>query len=167
MYTLRCTQPLLAKLGHRTPPGDGQEPAATTLLGNWYANRLNVGRHRLILCTSERTLLSLVVPAKDLPGLPQRLVESLAPLLRSFGIAPAAVARETKEMAWVRFDRTTSRSVLGSMNDMALQADAYFRRPGGIVYLDQLDRHLAENICGALEYARPQEATLKLFTAAS
>lgn len=163
MYTLRCTRPLLAKLGPLTPPGEGPEPEPTTILGNWYANRLNVGKHRLVLCTSERTLLSVVVPAKDLPNLPRRLVESLAVLLRSLGISAPAIAKEVREMGWVRFDRTLSRSVLGSMNDMAFQADGYFRQPGDVLYLDDLDRFLSRNICSALSYKRPADATVVLF----
>ena len=163
MYTLRCTRPLLGKLGPLTPRGEGPEPEPTTVLGNWYANRLNVGKHRLVLCTSERTLLSVVVPAKDLPNLPGRLAESLAVLLRSLDVSARVIAKEVREMSWVRFDRTLSRSVLGSMNDMALHADAYFRRPGDVLYLDDLDRYLSRNICGALNYKLPAEATMELF----
>lgn len=164
MYTLCCTRPLLTKLAHLTPPGGGQAPAPTTLLGDWYANRLNIGRHRLVLCTNERTLLCVVVPAKDLPNLSRRLVESLVPLLQWCGVPPEPVAREVREMAWVRFDRTASRSVLGSMNEMVFQADVYFRDPGrDEVRLDDLDRYLATNICSALQYRFPREAVVQLF----
>ena len=166
MYTLRCTRPLLRRLGPLTPPADGPPPAASTSLGDWYANRLNIGPHRLILCTSERSLLSVVVPAKDLPGLPHRLVESVTLLLRRIGVPAPAIAREVGEMQSVRFDRTVSRSVLGSMNDFALTADQFFRRPGPEVYLEDLDWRLSETPCGPLGYAQPFERARDLLGAA-
>ena len=168
MFTLRCTQPLLKRLSPLTARGDGPEPETTTVLGEWYANRLNIAQHRLILCTSERSLLSVVVPAKDLPGLPQRLAESLAALLRRAGVPPSAIAREIREMQWVRFDRTISRSVLGSMNDFADAADWFFRRPGGgVAYLEDLDWELSETPCGPLGYAQPRERAKELLLGAA
>src|SRR5213075_1201757 len=97
------------------------------------------GKHRLVLCMSSVTLLSVVVPARDLAHLPSRLAESVARLLRRIGVPPARVAREVREMEWVRFDRTASRSVLGSLNDYAFLADAYLRDPRPVAYLDELD----------------------------
>src|SRR6266545_8364820 len=145
MYTLRCTRPLLKRLGPLTAPSPGLAPDATTTLGDWYANRLNIGRHRLVLCTNERSLLSVVVPAKDLPQLPQRLAESLAVLLRRIRVPATAITREVREMQWVRFDGTMSRSVLGSMNDFALTAQAFVHRPdASVVYLEDLDWRLNE-----------------------
>jgi len=168
VYTLRCTRPLLKRLGPLTPPGPGPAQPATTVLGDWYANRLNIGRHRLVLCTSERSLLSVVVPAKDLPRLPQRLAESLAVLLHRIGVPASAVAREVREMQWVRFDGTMSRSVLGSMNDFALTAQAFVRRPdASVVYLEDLDWRLNETPCGPLAYAQPLERARELLLGAA
>ena len=167
MYTLRCTKPLLSRLAHLTPRGDGPPPASTTVLGDWYANRLNVGRHRLVLCTNERSLLTVVVPAKDLPGLPRRLVEAVAQLLRHIGVPPALVAREVREMQWVRFERTASRSVLGSMNDFALAADFCFRGPAPLVHLEEVARLLAETPCGPLGHARPRDRARDLLVGAA
>jgi len=81
---------------------DGRPPEpTTTVLGDWYTNRFNVGRHRLIVATNERTLLTLFIPAKDLPGLPQRLIDELGHLLLALGIGAGAVARELGEMTAV------------------------------------------------------------------
>ena len=167
MYTLRCTKPLFARLGPLTKPGDGPPPSATTALGDWYANRLNIGHHRLVLCTNERSLLCVVVPAKDLPRLPERLVQSLAQLLRRIGVPPSVVAKEVREMQWVRFDRTASRSVLSSMNDFAIAAHWFFRRPANVVYLDELDWRLSETPCGPLDYQEPRERARQLLLGAA
>src|SRR3989442_11304288 len=106
MYTLRCTKPLLTRLGEHARPSAGARTDNTTTLGDWYANALNLGRLRLVLCTNERSLLSVVVPAKNLPGLPQRLTQSLALLLERMGVPRTVVRREISEMACVRLDCT-------------------------------------------------------------
>jgi hypothetical protein len=167
MYTLRCTKPLLDRLGPLTKPGAGPPPPTTTALGDWYAKRVNVGRHRLVLCTNERSLLSVVVTAKDLPGLPQRLIESLVALLRRMGVPPSVIADEAQEMQWVRFDKTASRSVLGSMDDFAIAADWFFRRPVSVAYLDDLDWRLSETPCGPLDYQQPRERARELLLGAA
>ena len=167
MYAIRCTAPLLRRLARLTPPGKGREPHATTVLGDWYANPLNIGRHRLILCTSAQSLLSVVVPAKDLLGLPQRLAESLAFLLSRLAVPTKCINAELAEMSLVRFGPTRSRSVLGSMNDFAWTARAYFQSDRPTIYLDQLDFRLSETPCGPLNYESPAEVALRLLQSAA
>ena len=167
MYTIRCTKPLLAKLASLTPPGGGSPPPATTSLGDWYANRLNIGRHRLVLCTSEVTLLSVVVPAKDLPLLPVRMVESLTLLLGRIGVTARLVTNELNEMQLVRFDRTTNRSILGSMNSFTADADAFLRMQPAPVYLENLDLRLSDVPCAPLGYASPAERTRSVLMGAA
>jgi len=167
MYTLRCTAALLHRLQAPTPTGSGSEPAPTTALGDWYANRLNIGRHRLVLCTNERSLLSVVVPAKDLPQLPARLITSLGRLFLRIGVPPALAWAELQAMQEVRFGPTRSRSILGSMNDFVIQVDAEFSRDVEIVYLDGVDLRLSEVPCGPLKYRNPAEVALELITRAA
>jgi hypothetical protein len=113
-----------------------------------------------VLCTSERTLLSVVVPAKDLPGLPSRLVSSLVLLLRYLGVPPSIMAAELRAMQHVRFDRTASRSVLGMMNEFAHVVDDLFRRPLSVVYLDEIDRQLSRELCRSIGWRTPGEAAI-------
>ena len=167
MYTLRCTAVLLRRLQHLTQAGSGPEPAPTTALGDWYANRLNLGRHRLILCTNERSLLSVVVPAKNLPQLPARLVTAVGRLFMRIGVPPALAWAELQAMQEVRFGPTRSRSVLGSMNDFVYQVDAEFSEGEEVVYLDEVDLRLSEVPCGPLRYRNPAEVALDLMTRAA
>lgn len=167
MYTLRCTAVLLRRLQHLTPLGPGPEPASTTALGDWYAKRLNLGRHRLILCTNERSLLSVVVPAKDLVKLPARLITSVGRLFMRIGVPPALAWAELQAMQEVRFRPTRSRSILGSMNDFAIQVDGEFSRGEEVVYLDAVDLRLSEVPCGPLKSANPAEVALALLTRAA
>jgi hypothetical protein len=98
MVAIRCTKPLLAKLGGPTLLPSDPEPPSTTRLGDWYAAPLNVGRHRLILCTSEHSLLCSVITAKDLPQFPARLIRAVGWLLHDLGVADEPIARELAAM---------------------------------------------------------------------
>ena len=167
MYTLRCTKSLLERLGEPITSSEDPTPDPTTVLGDWYANLLNVGHRRLILCTNERSLLSLVVPARDLRGLPHRLAESVAALLERIGVPPPIVAREVREMQWARFDRTLSRKVLGSMNDFAIGAALFFRGNDAADALEELDWELNGTPCGPLKYAFPRERAKELLLGAA
>jgi hypothetical protein len=160
VYTLRCTQILLNRLG----AGDGPPEPPTTVLGNWYCNRFHAGRHQLIVATNERTLLTLFTPAKDLAGLPVRLSKGLGHLLPALGIGALAIVRELKEMTAVQFARTESRSVLASMNQLTFDALAAFDSPErDVVYLDELSLRLSETPCKRLDYGSPAERARELF----
>ena len=167
MYTLRCTAVLLRRLQHLTQAGSGPEPAPTTALGDWYANRLNLGRHRLILCTNERSLLSVVVPAKNLPQLPARLVTAVGRLFMRIGVPPRSRGPSCKPCRKCALGRRAAGSVLGSMNDFVYQVDAEFSEGEEVVYLDEVDLRLSEVPCGPLRYRNPAEVALDLMTRAA
>ena len=88
MFVLRCTKKLLSRMNVR-PPADA--PKSQTLLGDWYANLLHIQRQQLILCVSERTLLPVVMPARNARDLPQRLPLEIANVLRALDIPVAAI----------------------------------------------------------------------------
>lgn len=90
MVVLRATQKVLRLL-----PQSGHSPALSdTALGDWYVNRIVIARQPLLLLVSEKSLLSILTPARDLKGLPQRLTEVVAARLRRLGIDEALVAAE-------------------------------------------------------------------------
>ena len=157
MVAIRCTKPLLAKLGGPTLSPVDTEPESTTRLGDWYVAPMNVGHHRLLLCTSDRSLLCAVVPAKDLPQFPARLIRSVGWLLHDLGVAYDLIDRELGEMQVVRFAPTRSRSVLGSMNDFREAVHSYFRSGRDTVELSALNRWLAHTPCGPLQYRLPED----------
>ncbi len=116
MYTLRCTKRVLDRF--RLPPNEAEAGESETVLGDWYANLLNVGRKRWVFCVSERSLLPVVVPARsdDSPaGLPAVVAETLACL----GVNENARSCEFDAMTRHSIARTRSRSVLGVMTDLA------------------------------------------------
>jgi hypothetical protein len=167
MYALRCTRSLLDRFRKASIEEIPSPAPATTALGDWYANGLNIGRHRLVLCVNERSLLPVVIAARDLPDLPRRLAESVGGVLAALGVRHELIRAEIREMQWIQVARTQSRSVLGSMNDFAFAADAYFRSDREVVSLPDLNLWLADTPCKPLQYERPAEVAVELMRAAS
>src|SRR5882672_4044257 len=77
VITFRCTKRVVERF--RLEPVE-EAPASTGILGDWYANLLNVGSQRFVLCVSERTLLPVILPARR-DSFPGRFGEHLRPLL--------------------------------------------------------------------------------------
>jgi hypothetical protein len=159
MFTLHCTQKLLRRGLTESPQG---ELAATTLLGDWYANVLVTRPQHLVLCVSERTLLPVVVPAKGIGGLAARLVEALSPILAALSIPPAFAQAECEHMREHRIGRTASRRVLGSLNELMFLLDHSLHAHPERSLLDH-SLWLAQTPCKGVEYSAPDRATQALF----
>jgi hypothetical protein len=102
--------------------------APTSALGDWYLNLLHIGRDQLVMATSERSLLTVLLPARELrTSLAHNLAETTWRLLVEIGVAPERAATEAEEMRAIAFARTASRSVLGCMNDFAVALDWHWR----------------------------------------
>src|SRR5688572_32799662 len=95
MITLRCTQKLARRMT-LTPGAEHHVP--TNKLGDWYANTLNVGHQRFVLCVSERSLLSLVFPGRSVRDLPSRLPAAVRSLLFRLGVPDDVIEEEISAM---------------------------------------------------------------------
>ncbi len=115
MVILRRTRKLSAVLPESAAPS----ATSDTALGDWYVNRLVVDRRPLLLLLSSTTLLPILIPARDVRGLPSRLAGIVAARLRRCGIADAVIQAEVEAMAPVAVGATLDRSVLGILVDFA------------------------------------------------
>lgn len=124
MIVFRCTQRLAKRL--RVSLADDALPSSG-LLGDWYANALNVGHSRHVLCLSERTLLPVILPARksEFPGRFSRYLEAV---LHHLEISGPNVEREIREASEPRFAKTQNRSLLGSLNDFIFSASVFIER---------------------------------------
>lgn len=159
MFTLRCTQKLLRRGLVESPDA---ESGATTLLGDWYANILFSKPQQLVLCVSERTLLPVVVPAKDAKLLPARVAEAACDMLTALGVPQVAVDAERTQMQSSCIGRTASKRVLGSLNDLMFQLEIGLRLSPERSLIEHA-LWLAETPCKPIEYASPNRATQALF----
>src|SRR5437762_13936665 len=110
MVVLRCTRKLLRRL--RKAPLENP-PASSTLLGDWYANVLFVHRKPLILAVSARTLLPVLIPARDPASLAPRLVTGLSEVLAALGIRADQIREEQQHMAEIVFARRSEERRVG------------------------------------------------------
>ena len=156
MVRLRCTQRVLDRFGLKPSPGAA---SSTTLLGDWYANLLNVGRARWVLCVSERSLLPVIVPARK-ADFPSTLPTTLRAVLVGLGVSLSAIDREAREMEPIEVDTTRSRRVLGVMNDFAMLAEIWLRE--GVSPLNVAHK-VAEMPSKPLDYDSPERVTQRLF----
>ena len=158
MLTIRCTRKLLKRLGTEAV----SEPARpTNRLGDWYANLVFSRRLRLIICVSERSLLPVLVEARDFPSFIPRFREAVLSVLRHIGVASELLNSEEGEMGQITIGVTASRRVLGSLNDLAsLARFTLAERPE--IDLTALAIELADTPCSPLNYETPRSVSLAL-----
>ena len=138
------------------PSSTAYAPAAT----DWYANLLWIERRKCLVVTHAGTLFSVFVPdvqAANLRPIGRLVVPLLQAELVGDGLLPDALgALRAKEVVLAR---TADRSVLGSMNDMALMIESSVWADGGLrtCNVTELNRHLRRHISGARGYKPPIE----------
>lgn len=161
VFILRCTQKLLDRL-NATPHS---EPAPTdTVLGDWYANLIRVGRIQVVLAVSERSLLPVVVPARDGRTLVERLGEALEPMLTSIGVSADDATAECVAMQRWAVGKTANRRILGSLNDLAFQLQVgLLNFPDRTLLAHSL--WLAKTPLKVIDYGAPDQATRAAFAA--
>src|SRR5262245_48247743 len=125
MVILRPTRKLRSLL-----PTADLSARSDTALGDWYVNRVVVDRQPLLLVVSSTSLLSLLLPARDVRGLPDRLGALVESRLRRCGVETQAIAGELQAMHPVTVAPTIDRSVLGIMVDFAKALPYYLEAAG-------------------------------------
>lgn len=162
VFTLRCTQKLL----RRGLTGAAADAHADTLLGDWYANLLIARPRHLVLCVSERTLLPVAVPAKDIEYLPQRVVEAVVLVLRELRVEPSAIEAEYAAMRTWHVGRTASKRVVASLNELMFQLQNQLLLHPERSLLEHSLR-LASVPMKGVEYSSADRATTALFASAA
>ena len=142
MYTLRLTRQLLAAVA--ADPAEQAAEAPTTALGDWYVAPVLAKRRRLLLCTSELSLLSVLLPAEQLDQLPEHLAVALVGVLHRLQLPRAAVAREIDAMTSGDIGPARHRSTLGAMRGLASRARAFLANSSSEVDVAALYTHLGE-----------------------
>ena len=161
MFAIRCTKKLIDRVSPKALPSP---VPPSTVLGDWYANLVFTRPEQYIVCISERTLLPVVVTAKDAKNLPGRLADATAEVLMAIGLAETDIDEEITQMRSAYFAKTADRRVLGSLNDFVFHFE---HGTGSDLSVSILERTLrmARMPCGAIEYAYPSEAALAAFAA--
>lgn len=144
MYTIRLTRVLLEQFDADDAENASADVPPTTRLGDWYVVPLDVGARRLLLCTSEHSLLSVVLPADQLGDLPEQLVTALVGVLHRLGAPKQAIVDEVDAMTSGGVGPARSRAILGAMRGVSTRAAAFLRATRGDVDVAALYTHLGE-----------------------
>ena len=152
MPTIRCPRKLLKYL-HTQGSAEGIHP--TKGLGDWYTNLLFTKRMRLVICVSERSLLPVLVEAKGRSTFAERLREAVRSVMEGIGVASSLIETELHEMSRFRIGVTSSRRVLGSLNELSLLSRCSTERRSQIDLI-ALAAEIAETPCSLIKYVRNQ-----------
>jgi len=102
---------------------------STSILGDWYVSLHHFGKHQVVMATSERSLLSVVLPARELrKTLEESLRTGLHEVLLALRVDSALIQRELKEMETMGYSSATNRRVIGSMNELSMQLGLHLER---------------------------------------
>jgi len=144
MVILRPTRKLGELVLESLEPG----AVSNTALGDWYANRIVVDRQPLLLLISSVSLLPVLVRARAVKTLPDRLPRIVEGRLLRMGILAEWVTSEVEAMRPVRVARTVDRSVLGSLVDFAKVISYYVPEDGWDDHaLSSIEARLSKTPC--------------------
>jgi hypothetical protein len=162
LLVFRCTRRVVKRFRLRLVESP---PASSGLLGDWYANLLNVGSSRLVLCLSERSLLPVILPARN-DVFPDQFPEFLAEVLLGLQLAPERVHEEVAAAREVAFAKPRSRNVLGALNDFGFHAWHELADPRWQSTPLRVALRLAEMPSKPIGYSSPDRVVRSLFQSA-
>ena len=151
MAIIRCTTKLLNELGVKPTNTPAQPPD----LFDWHANLLRLDRKKYVLYTNSQTLYSILMRwAGKAKKFQEQFRLELFKNLMSEGFNEKHVEYIMSGHAQVTITQTNSRSVLGSMNDLASQIGSMISLRGRLADPDllKINRELNRIPMGAIKY---------------
>ena len=140
-------------------------------LGPWHADLIPIDRRKCVLFVNDKTLLNFTVPdlsRAQIRELDQLFKNYLNCVLADAGIPEADRGGILSEYGEVGDAGTSSKSVLGSMNDLAFHNIYSIREARGVhsPAVPGIIRRLNRMPMGALKYVFPIEALKALYQTA-
>lgn len=133
MLQIRCTKKVLDLFSCKAESISAIK-SADSLLGNWYVNEIKIERRKVLLFTSELTLLSFVyfgVKKSTAKNLEVRAVDGIVRLLDTEGFTSQEIERVIDDYSTVSITKTENRKTLGNMNDLAFLYESHIHTSGG------------------------------------
>jgi len=166
VVTIRCTRKLYKFL--KITPIENPEPA-TGALGDWYANLVPTYAGDLVIFVNERSLVTVAVPVKEIENLIPLFRLRIENLLLMLDVDQDVIDTEISHLEPVHFARTASRSILGSMNDIAWNYQYISEEAEHVSRLSLSDAELKLSMMpsGVLDYQLPAEVAIELLEGSS
>jgi hypothetical protein len=90
------------------------------------------GRQQIVLVTSERSLLTVLLPARQLrDSIEANFQAAVAELLTALRVPEHIVSRELAAMQPLSFAAASNRRIIGSINEFVWQLEYYMRHCNG------------------------------------
>ena len=159
MISLRCTQKLLARLEQ---PGRKDLPEPTSVLGDWYANLVRSRPEQLVFCMNERSLLLVIIPAKESKTLVHRFRDNVLHLLEAIGVPHQNIEAEARSMSEIKVGVTANRRIVGCLNEAIFHYSA-LRGRERFVTLAEAEFFFTRNIYSPTGYRKPEQLARELF----
>ena len=167
MRIIHCTQKLLKELGN---PSLADTPTDAKGLCNWYSNLIGIDRKKCLLFTNEKTLYSFLIPNVKKANLKNIVPEFLFNLsfnLQAEGFGLDVISKVMQEYREIKFAKTDSKKVLGSMNQIAFEYEIRVQMKEGLGNVRILEANKDMNrtlrsILTGKEYFHPIEALQEL-----
>ena len=156
MVNLCCTKGFLKRLKRKADASK----VSGSVLGDWYGKELHSGTRRHFVFMSNRTGISLILPAK-MHGLENNFRQHLGRVLYEVGATSIAIRHELLHATEFNYTVTASRSSLGCLNEVVRQCQWSIETEPGITE-ESLEEEIFEILLGGPNYWSPKRDTLEL-----
>jgi hypothetical protein len=108
----------------------------STRLGNWCVHLARFGHKQIVIATSERSLLTVLLPARQLrESIEIGFQAAVAELLNALHLPTKIVNRELAAVQPISFSAASNRRVIGSMTEFVRQIESDLPRIGDPLHL--------------------------------
>lgn len=167
MQLIRCTAKLQKEMGLKK--SDLVEDAPVfSYLGPWHANLIFIDRRKCVLFMNDKTYFNYIIP--DVSKAAIRKLDDLFRIhlqciLADEGFPESVRDKISLEYSDVAFAKTSSKSVLGSMNELAFHYKIKIQREGGVHShaVPSIISRLNRMPMSALGYGLPVDALMTLY----
>ena len=167
MQLIRCTGKLQKEMGLKKSDLLDTEPPFS-YLGSWHANLIHIDRRKCVLFVNDKTLVNFITPdvsRAEIRNLNCLFKGYLRCVLADEGVIFPATEKIMSEYDEVGYAKTNSKSVLGSMSDLAFHYKYHIQEEGGVhsSAIPDIIRKLNHMPMGAIEYTYPIEALKAMY----
>lgn len=134
MQLIRCTGKLQKELGLKKSDLQESEPHFS-FLGQWHANLIYIDRRKCVVFVNDKTRFNFIecdVTRSYLREMAKWFPDLLSCVLHDEGIPDETVERILSEYDEIGFSKTNSKSVLGTLNDLAFNYEYMILDHGGV-----------------------------------
>ena len=156
MQLIRCTAKLLKEIGLKKSELVDESPKFS-FLGQWHANLVYINRRKCVLFVNDKTLINFIVPdvsRAEIKNLGHMFESMFHCILADEGYSQEQIKKIFTEYSEIGIGKSNSRSVLGSINDLAFHYEHSILESGGchsaeipsiISRLNRMPMHASKN----------------------